>query len=295
MYEYIGLNYFFDIHQRVYWLYILTAIMIAMVYLWISPKLVKKQFSYEVLWHKSARLDYLYFLFSGVLKVALILPIMIGVGEVALWGVFTLQEQFGYMQRVRVSYEILLVAYTLSIFIVNDFTRYWIHRLMHLVPFLWRFHRIHHSAEVLNPLTFYRVHPIENILFGLRYALSTGLVTAIFIYFFGAGISVAEIWGVNIFVFIFSILGSNLRHSHIPLSYGEKLQKIFISPYQHQLHHSTEFTHKNFGSYLAIWDLWFGTLENKKQKNLVYGLKNDKINHSLLGLLLNPFHKGIKL
>jgi len=295
MSEYIGLSYFLDSHQRVYWLYLLVAIMIALAHLFVAPNLVKKQFSKEVLWHKSARLDYLNFLIAAVVKIVFILPIMIGVGEVALWGVLTLQELFGYFERIHISKEFLLILYTFAVFIVNDFTRYWMHRVMHKVPFLWRFHRIHHSAEALTPLTFYRVHPVENLLFGFRYALSIGIITAIFIYFFGAGISMGKIWGVNIFVFIFSLLGSNLRHSHIPLSYGEKMQKIFISPYQHQLHHSTEFTHKNFGAYLAIWDLWFGSLENKKHTNLVYGLKGEKVSHSFLGLFLNPFVKRIKL
>jgi len=166
---------------------------------------------------------------------------------------------------------------------------------MHMLPLLWRFHRVHHSAEVLNPLTFYRVHPIENILFGLRYALTTGFVTAVFIYFFGAGIGLIEFLGVNILVFVFLLIGSNLRHSHIPLSYGKRIEKWLISPYQHQLHHSTICTHKNFGSYLAIWDRWFGTLTSEKRENLKFGLQNETVTHSLIGALFNPFIKGIKL
>ncbi len=293
--EYIGLNYFFDAHQRIYWLYLISALVISVSFLYFAPIFVKRQFSKEVLLHKSAKLDYLYFVVMSILKVLIIMPLMISVTDVILWGVHTLQDTFGYFERIHASKEILILSYTLVVFVVNDFTRYWTHRLLHLVPFLWRFHRIHHSAEVLNPLTFYRVHPVENILFGLRYAFTTGFITAIFIYFFGAGINMVEILGVNVFIFVFGLLGTNLRHSHIPLSYGKKLERFFISPYLHQLHHTTEFTHKNFGSYLAIWDLWFGTLVREKKENLVYGLKGEKINHSLFGLFVNPFIKGIKL
>ena len=258
----------------------------------------KKQFSKEVLLHPSAKLDYLYFVVVSFVKVLLILPLLIGVNEVALWIVLQMQDMFGYMQRIRVSKTVLLLSYTGTLFVVSDFTRYWLHRLMHTVPLLWRFHKVHHSAEVLNPLTFYRVHPVENLLFGLRYALTTGLVTAVFIYFFGAGIGLVEVLGVNVFAFVFMLFGSNLRHSHIAVSYGDVFEKWIISPSQHQLHHSKQYTHRNFGSALAFWDRWFGTLtlSKKKSKTLTFGLpKNEVTTHSLLGAFLNPFNKNIKL
>ncbi|HIQ28099.1 MAG TPA: fatty acid hydroxylase family protein [Sulfurovum sp.] len=298
MFDYLTFDYFFDVNQRIYYGYVMMAFFIAFVFF---RKSLKKQFSREVLWHKSARLDYLYFIVSGVLKVAIILPLLIGVNEVTLWVVLRLNEYFGYISRIRVSKEILLLSYTLVLFAVSDLSRYWLHRLMHSVPILWRFHRVHHSAEVLNPLTFYRVHPLENILFGLRYVLVTGVITAIYIYFFGAGIRAVEFLGANILVFVFSMIGSNLRHSHIPLSYGVKLEKWFISPLQHQLHHTKIYTHRNFGSYLAIWDRWFGTLtlgKAKSSKILDFGLpikERERVTHSLLGAFLNPFIKGIKL
>lgn len=56
--------------------------------------------------------------------------------------------------------------------------------------------------------------------------------------------------------------GANLRHSHVPFRYPPLLERIFISPRQHQIHHSkaTEHYDKNMGSKLAIWDWLFGTL-----------------------------------
>ena len=151
-----------------------------------------------------------------------------------------------------------MVLYTLTLFIISDFTRYWLHRFLHTVPFLWEFHKVHHSAKVLNPLTFYRVHPVENILFAFRYALSIGVVSGVFIYFFGAFIGVVEIVGVNVLLFLFSLMGSNLRHSHIKIKYPKVMENFFISPFQHQIHHSTKHSNKNFGGYLALWDKLFG-------------------------------------
>jgi sterol desaturase/sphingolipid hydroxylase (fatty acid hydroxylase superfamily) len=293
--EYIGFNYFFDASERIFWVYILSAFLISLGFLYFAPKFFKEQFSSEILWHKSARLDYLYFLISVVLKVAFLIPLLVGVYDVSLWLVLKMQVWFGYFERVRVHRETLLFLFTLTLFLVNDFTRYWLHRFMHIVPLLWRFHRIHHSAEVLNPLTFYRIHPVESFLFGLRYSFSVGGVTAVFIYFFGAGFGMIEILGVSVFVFIFSLLGANLRHSHIPLRYGKSVEKWLISPYQHQLHHTKEFTHKNFGSYLSVWDRMFGTLEIVEVKKREFGLKDEKVTHSLFGLFMNPFIKGVKL
>ena len=285
-------EYFLNINQRVFYGYLLVAFLIAFLFF---REAFKKQFSKEILWHKSAQLDYAYFLLSSIVKILLILPLLVGVHEVTLWFFKLFREYFGYMERIRISKELLLLSYTLVLFILSDLSRYWLHRLMHSIKFLWRFHKVHHSAEVLNPLTFYRVHPLESFLFGLRYALVTGFITAFYVYFFGAGIRAIDFLGVNVLVLLFSIVGSNLRHSHIPFSYPKGLEKWFVSPYQHQLHHSTKYLQRNFGSSLAIWDRMFSTLVTGKKKNIVFGLPKEKVSHSILGAFLNPIFKGIKL
>lgn len=295
MFEYFGLDYFWDSSKRVFWLYMLSAFTIAVLFFWRQRSVLRTQFSKEVLWHPSARLDYLYFVVVSLVKILFLIPLLVGVNDVALWIVMMLQEHFGYMQRIRIDKAWLVSSYTLAIFLANDFTRYWLHRWMHTIPLLWRFHRVHHSAEVLNPLTFYRVHPVENLLFGLRYAMTTGLVTALFIYFFGAGIGLSEVLGVNIVVFVFLLMGANLRHSHIPLRYPKLVERWLISPYQHQLHHTTRYSRRNYGSYLALWDRWFGTLVSGKKENLRFGLAGETPTHSLIGAFLNPFTKGVKL
>ena len=138
----------------------------------------------------------------------------------------------------------------------------------------------------MTPITFYRVHPVENILFGFRFSLSAGVVIGLFLFFFGGLLSFMDILGVNIIVFAFNIIGSNLRHSHIKLKYFIWIEKIFISPFQHQIHHSTKFYNYNFGGSLAIWDLWFKTIKYSSEvKYMKFGL--DKVHHkSVLDLLL---------
>ena len=243
--------------QRIYWQYIASSIFIASIYLLVYKNEMKINLSHKLWLHKSAILDYKYFFLSFFIKTLLILPIIISAQEIAIFIYELLIYEFGYMRINTFSYTQVVVLFTITLFVISDFTRYWLHRILHTIPFFWEFHKVHHSAKVLTPITFYRVHPIENFFFGFRYAASIGFVSGVFIYLFGAMIGVCEILGTNVLLYIFAIMGSNLRHSHIKISYPMIVEKIFISPFQHQLHHSRTYHSKNYGGYLAIWDTMF--------------------------------------
>lgn len=292
MNDYSILEYLINPDKRTYWVYILSSIAIAMIYLHFNKKQKRVIFSSKLWLHPSAKLDYYYFILSYFIKLIMIIPIVISAKEIAFFINKNLYYEFGFNQIQTISYEMTIILYTVSLFIVSDFTRYWLHRFLHTIPFLWEFHKVHHSAKVLNPLTFYRVHPIENILFGFRYSLSIGLVTGIFIYFFGSKIGLIEVLGANAFIFVFSLLGSNLRHSHIPLAYFSFLEKWLISPKQHQIHHSKKYFNKNYGGYLALWDRVFGTLKlSSEVKVLKFGLRSEQMKNyqSLINILIYPF------
>ena len=62
----------------------------------------------------------------------------------------------------------ITIYFTVFLFLIDDGTKYVVHRALHRFKFLWAFHKIHHTAEVLTPLTVYRTHPIEMIIFSLR-------------------------------------------------------------------------------------------------------------------------------
>jgi sterol desaturase/sphingolipid hydroxylase (fatty acid hydroxylase superfamily) len=71
------------------------------------------------------------------------------------------------------------------------------------------------------------------------------------------------------------MLGSNLRHSHIWMGFGPVLSYVFISPAQHQVHHSRAAEHhnKNYGEIFAFWDFMFGTLYVPQgEEKLEFGL-----------------------
>ena len=292
MNNFFALEYFINPDKRLFWVYILSSVLIAIIYFYISKKNNKVITSSKLWLHPSAKLDYYYFFLSYFINITLLIPFIISAKTIALGINKFLYAQFDYFENTIFSYEMIILAYTMSIFIVSDFTRYWLHRFLHTIPILWEFHKVHHSAKVLTPITFYRVHPVENILFGLRYSLSIGFITGVFIYLFGAMIDIYMVFGVNIFLFLFSVFGSNLRHSHVPFSYGRFIEKWFISPKQHQIHHSKKHFNKNYGGYLAIWDRVFGTLcLSQSVKIMKFGLRTEQMKDyiSLKDLIFRPF------
>ncbi len=167
------------------------------------------------------------------------------------------------------------VTATITLVLVNDFCVYWTHRLHHEWPIIWPFHAVHHSAEVMTPLTLYRKHPVYDLLSGLVRAAGGGIIFGILLAAAGTGVDVLSIGGANILYVLFSALGANLRHSHIWLAYPQWLEHILISPAQHQIHHSVapEHYNKNYGEVFALWDWWFGSLSLSGQRQkLTFGL-----------------------
>lgn len=186
-------------------------------------------------------------------------------------------------------------VFSLFLFLLDDFTRYFLHRLLHRWPILWAFHKLHHSAETLTPLTIMRTHPVEGVLFATRSAFVQGISIGVFVFLFGDAATLATVFGVNVAVFIFHVVGSNLRHSHVWISYPSWLEHIFISPAQHQIHHSDDHSHfdRNFGVVLSLWDWIGGSLHLSKAVSgkISFGLgKNTKLNHrTIFSAYMSPF------
>jgi sterol desaturase/sphingolipid hydroxylase (fatty acid hydroxylase superfamily) len=155
-----------------------------------------------------------------------------------------------------------IVGITLALLLVTDCARFIAHYMLHKIPVLWEFHKVHHAAEVLNPITGFRVHPLELMLdFGCRLVL-TGIVAGVFAWFYSSGVAEATIIGFNaIAIFIYFPIGK-LQHSHIALGYGPKWSRVLVSPLMHQVHHSAERQHwdRNMGFIFPYWDWLAGTL-----------------------------------
>ena len=292
MNDFFALDYLIDPNKRIFWVYIISSIILAITYFYITKKNTRVIMSSKLWLHPSAKLDYYYFFISYFINIFLLVPFIISAKTIAFSVNKFLYTQFDYFENDVFSYGQIIFLYTITLFLVSDFTRYWLHRFLHTIPFLWEFHKVHHSAKVLTPITFYRVHPVENFLFGLRYSLSVGFVTGIFVYFFGAMIDIYAVVGVNVFLFVFSVFGANLRHSHVPFSYPRILEKWLMSPKQHQIHHSRKHFDKNYGGFISIWDKMFGTLKLSNEVLVMkFGLRKNQMNDysSLKSLIFRPF------
>ena len=124
-----------------------------------------------------------------------------------------------------------------------DFGLWLGHYFLHKVPVLWEFHKVHHSAEVLTPVTAGRVHPLEdamNILFSGTFG---GVSLALCRFLWGPDTAMFGVFQLNALVVTFYLFGFHLRHSHIWLPYKGIWGKLFVSPAHHQLHHSVAQRH----------------------------------------------------
>ena len=155
--------------------------------------------------------------------------------------------------------------------IILDFIIWGQHLLSHKIPFVWRFHRMHHTDRDLDVTTAVRFHPFE-IIFSMFIKITS-------IYILGAS---------AIAVIIFEIMLNGMamfNHANlrIPFRIENILRKFIVTPDLHRIHHSIYIDehNKNFGFSLSIWDKIFKCYLDQPRdghKDMKLGLKwqNDK-------------------
>ena len=161
---------------------------------------------------------------------------------------------------------------------LGDLGVYASHRLSHTVPWLWRFHAVHHSAEEMDWLVGFRFHPIDLLL--LRGA-SLGPLVAL------------HVTPAAIAIFI-AVSGWQawLVHANVRVPYGP-LRWLVVSPEFHHWHHATEREayDKNFASLVASWDVLFGTVHLPPgRRPLSYGI-DDRVPAGWTERMLHPFRR----
>ena len=254
-----------DPRKRVFIGYLASALALALAFQWIAAggtlrNALPRLFSPRIWWSRSARADYR----IAVLNQAAMMgaaPVLISKLAAATLLFEAMHVWFDGRPLFWQDVPGWAVAagFTIVLFLLDDATRFLLHRWLHTWPVLWCFHRVHHTAETLTPFTVYRTHPVEGVLFALRSTLVQAGAIASFVFFFGERVELVTVLGANAIVFAFNVAGSNLRHSHVRITYGRILERVLISPAQHQIHHSVAARHanRNFGTVLAVWD-WIG-------------------------------------
>jgi len=146
------------------------------------------------------------------------------------------------------------------LFLYLDLCSFVRHYITHKVKWLWYFHMTHHMATSLSPLTKTREHPLYHI-FNMSLRIILAFPGTLFIFSLIGSNQESSDLIVLVLALIFFQFNLHLRHSPFPISYGF-LDKVLMSPYMHQVHHSKLEKHwdKNFGVALSIWDRMAGTL-----------------------------------
>ncbi len=263
-----------------------------------GPTSVRALFGARLWWHRSARADYALYLGN-----ALILPAVSGVLLFSDSDVGRLLEALSgpppEPDHSAAALVLWRLAFTLAFFVAYDFGRFVAHCLLHDVPCLWEFHKIHHSAEVLTPITSFRAHPVELLIMGWGGALATGLVAWVFHRLAGGAITFYTFLGLHTLIWIANLVG-NLRHSPVWISYGPFWGRWLISPAHHQIHHSREPRHWgcNRGFEIAIWDRIYGTLyvPSTQPESFRLGLDDDSAGRFRFGTVyLAPFSRALRV
>ncbi|MGD0721135.1 MAG: sterol desaturase family protein [Roseiarcus sp.] len=223
---------------------------------------LRSVFPRRIVLHPSSRLDLRLWIVNTIVFASAYG--LLAVGSV-LWRDATLNlltTAFGRHEPSALPVYAILTIVTLAQLLAYELG-YWVgHYLFHVIPALWEFHKVHHSAEVMTTLTEMRTHPVEIIAFMNIIGLATGLAFGVMTYAFGPGLQPFTLLNLNIVLMLFIITIGHLRHSHMWIAFTGLAGRLFQSPAHHQIHHSDQPRHfnKNLGFALAVWDWLFGTL-----------------------------------
>ena len=165
-----------------------------------------------------------------------------------------------------------------------DLAIYWQHRLLHVVPALWRLHRVHHADIGFDVTTALRFHPVEIVVSML---IKLGLIALL------------GVPPIAVLVFELALnAGALFTHANfaLPSKLDRRLRWLIVTPDMHRIHHSVhnDETNSNYGFHLSVWDRLFGSYRAEPrdaQDSMAIGLAEfrDNREQTLWALLLNPF------
>lgn len=172
-------------------------------------------------------------------------------------------------------------AQLLIMFIIADFIQWNVHRMLHRVPWLWKFHQVHHSVKEMGFAAQFRFHFVETLVYKSAQYIPLAMI----------GFGIEQFFVVH----MFSVFIGHLNHANLDWSYGP-LGYVLNNPRMHIWHHAKALPpeHKygmNFGLSLSIWDYLFGTAYVPKSgKDIEIGFDGDeRFPHDFTGQLTYPF------
>jgi sterol desaturase/sphingolipid hydroxylase (fatty acid hydroxylase superfamily) len=159
-----------------------------------------------------------------------------------------------------------------EVILLSDLLIYWGHRLQHKVGFLWRFHKVHHSAPHLDWLAAHREHPLDSI-YTIGLINLPALIMGFDLNAIAALIAFRGLWAIYI-------------HSNVRLNIGP-LKYVIGSPELHHWHHSLDRDAGNYANISPLMDLIFRTHYCPRHEPEAFGIKEAFPEH-YAGQLLHP-------
>lgn len=153
-------------------------------------------------------------------------------------------------------------------FIVSDFTQWNTHRLLHRIPFLWNFHKLHHSVKEMGFAAHLRYHWVEPIVYKSLLYIPIAII---------GGFEAQDVAIVH----FFTLIVGHLNHANLGWDYGI-FRYVFNNPKMHIWHHSKQLPSHlqfgmNYGLTLSVWDYLFKTNYIPKDgKNIELGFDGDE-------------------
>lgn len=173
-------------------------------------------------------------------------------------------------------------AQLLTLFLVRDFVQWNTHVILHKVPFLWRFHQVHHSVEQMGFAAHLRYHFMETFVYRTMEYIPLAMI----------GFGIQDF----IVVHLFALTIGHLNHANIYLPLGP-LKYLLNSPQMHIWHHAKELpkgtSGVNYGITLSIWDYLFGTVWMPHDgRDIELGFDGvEKYPHGFFEQVVEPFKK----
>jgi sterol desaturase/sphingolipid hydroxylase (fatty acid hydroxylase superfamily) len=161
-----------------------------------------------------------------------------------------------------------------EIVLVADLSEYAVHRLFHTVPFLWRFHAVHHSSEAMDWLAASRIHLVDAV---VTRALA-------FVPLYVLGFSTGPVYAYLVFVSFHAIF----VHANVRFRFGA-LERILGTPKFHHWHHATAPVDKNFAIHLPVIDRVLGTYYMPEDFPAAYGIETNPVPRRYAAQLVWPF------
>jgi len=280
---------------------LLSALCIAIAFVLLSRRPGKKDVKYKILWRAlfprwlgraSFRADVGFLLFNLFASALLIGWAVISSQFVGAAVAGALTGMFGVLPKPGLNDVLSRLIVTVSLFLAYELGYWFDHYLSHRVPWLWEFHKVHHTAEVLSPLTNFRVHPVDSVVFYNILGIVLGAAGGALSYLqLGSPFAIG---GANVILVAFIFLTAHLQHSHVWIAATGPLGRVILSPAHHQIHHSDNPIHfdKNFGGCLSLFDWLFGTLHmpKRERERLSFGVETRApAHHTAMGCLVTPF------